>query len=115
MKLPTQTEPTLWGALAGAALITLIGFGFADWQTAGGSATLGQARANKAVAAALAPVCAEMFKRDANFTANLVELKKADEWARASYIEKGGWGKMPEALKLDSETARSCAALLVKA
>jgi hypothetical protein len=115
MKLPAQTEPVLWGALAGAALISLIGFGFADWQTAGGSATLGKASANKAVAAALAPVCAEMFKRDTNFSANLVELKKADEWARAAYIEKGGWGKMPDALKLDSEAARSCAALLVKA
>ena len=115
MKLPAQTEPTLWGAVAGAALISLIGFGFAIWQTAGGAATLGKAQANKAVAAALAPVCAEMFKRDANFAANLVELKKADEWARASYIEKGGWGKMPESAKIDSETARSCAALLTKA
>lgn len=115
MKLPVQTEPTLWGAVAGAALISLIGFGFADWHTAGGAATLGKAASNKAVAAALAPVCAEMFKRDANFAANLVELKKADEWARATYIEKGGWGKMPGATKLDSEAARSCAVLLVKA
>ena len=56
-----------------------------------------------------------MFKRDANFTANLAELKKTDEWARSAYIEKGGWGKMPGAIKLTSETANSCAALLVKA
>ena len=115
MKLPAQTEPTLWGAVAGAALIALIGFGFADWHTAGGTATIGKATANKAVAAALAPVCAEMFKRDTNFPANLVELKKADEWARATLIEKGGWGKMPGVAKLDTETTRSCAALLVKA
>ena len=56
-----------------------------------------------------------MFKRDKNFSANLVELKKADEWARAAYIEKGGWGKMPGVSKLDIETTRSCAALLLKA
>jgi hypothetical protein len=56
-----------------------------------------------------------MFKRDANFPANLVELKKTDEWARATYIEKGGWGAMPGVAKLDTETTRSCAALLVKA
>jgi hypothetical protein len=115
MKLPAQTEPTLWGAVAGAGLVALIGFGFSDWHTAGGTATIGKATANKAVAAALAPVCAEMFKRDANFSANLVELKKADEWARATLIEKGGWGKMPGVAKLDTETTRSCAALLVKA
>ena len=56
-----------------------------------------------------------MFKRDANFSVNLAELKKADEWARATLIEKGGWGKMPGVAKLDTETTRSCAALLVKA
>lgn len=115
MKLPKDTEPTLWGAAGGAALIAMIGFGFAGWSTAGGSAALGQAQANKANVAALSPVCAEMFKRDANFTANLAELKKTDEWARSAYIEKGGWGKMPGAIKLTSETASSCAALLVKA
>jgi hypothetical protein len=56
-----------------------------------------------------------MFKRDANFAANLTELKKTDEWARGTYIDKGGWGKMPGAGKLTSETASSCAAFLVKA
>ncbi len=115
MKFPIQTEPAIWGALAGAVLVTAVGFGFADWHTSGSTVTLGQARANKAVTAALAPVCAEMFKRDVNFTENLTALKKIDEWARAEYIEKGGWGKMPAATKLDSDTASSCAALLVKA
>jgi hypothetical protein len=111
MKLPKDTEPTLWGAVGGAALIAMIGFGFAGWNTEGGSAALGQAQANKATVAALSPVCAEMFKQDANFAANLATLK----WARSAYIEKGGWGKMPGAIKLTSETANSCAALLVKA
>ena len=115
MKLPKDTEPTLWGAVGGAALIAMIGFGFAGWSTEGGSAALGQAQANKAIVAALSPVCAEMFKQDANFAANLATLKKTDEWARSAYIEKGGWGKMPGAIKLTSETANSCAALLVKA
>jgi hypothetical protein len=66
MKLPKDTEPTLWGAAGGAALIAMIGFGFAGWNTEGGSAALGQAQANKAIVAALSPVCAEMFKQDAN-------------------------------------------------
>jgi hypothetical protein len=115
MKLPIQTEPALWGAVAGAAFVAFVGFSFAGWQTSGGSATLGQAQANKAIVASLSPVCAEMFKRDANFAANLTELKKTDEWARGTYIDKGGWGKMPGAGKLTSETASSCAAFLVKA
>ena len=64
---------------------------------------------------AIKPLQRRMFKRDANFSVNLAELKKADEWARATYIEKGGWGKMPGVAKLNTETTHSCAALLVKA
>ena len=115
MKLPVQTEPAMWGVVAGAAFAIIIGFSVADWHTAGKVITMGNTRAALATSAALAPVCVEMFKRDANYDANLVALKKADQWARYTYIEKGGWGQMPGTEKLSSDTAGQCAALLVKA
>lgn len=115
MKFPIQTEPALWGAAAGAIIVTVIGFGFADWHTAGKVDSLGVARGSAATAAALAPVCVEMFKRDSNFDVNLAALKKTDEWARYTFIEKGGWGQMPGTEKLNNEAASQCAASLVKA
>jgi hypothetical protein len=113
MNLPVQTEPVLWGAAGGAVLLAVVGFGFGGWQTAAKSDALAGFRANTAVAKALAPVCAEAFRRDVKFSSNLADLKKADEWARSGLIEKGGWGKLPGAADLDSETTRACAAQLV--
>ncbi|MDP4908863.1 MAG: hypothetical protein NWQ56_01180 [Burkholderiaceae bacterium] len=113
-KLPIQTEPALWGAAAGAIIAIVIGFGFANWHTAGQAKSMSQEQSALATVAALTPVCVEMFKRDSQYEANLVELKKIDEWSRYNFIEKGGWGKMPDANKLDSEVASQCAATLVK-
>ncbi|MFM9990473.1 MAG: hypothetical protein ACKVOY_03475 [Burkholderiaceae bacterium] len=112
MKFPAQTETAVWGAVAGAVILSILGFGFGGWQTSKQATSAGDSRVTQAVSKALAPVCAEMFKRDARFTNNLVELKKIDEWSRGSFIEKGGWGKMPTAAELDSDTSKACAALL---
>ena len=54
-----------------------------------------------------------MFKRDANYKNNLSELKKVDDWSRSTFIEKGGWGKMPGGAALDSDTGKACATLLL--
>lgn len=115
MKLPAQSEPAMWGVAAGAIIAIALGFGVADWHTSGKVDSLGTARSNAATVAALAPVCVEMFKRDTNFDANLVALKKTDEWARYTFIEKGGWGQMPGSAKLSNETASQCATSLTKA
>ncbi|MDO9023441.1 hypothetical protein [Zwartia sp.] len=114
MKLPIQTEPALWGAVAGAIVATALGFGFADWHTSGKVESLSAARGSAATVTALVPVCTEMFKRDSNFDANLAALKKTDEWARYTFIEKGGWGQMPGTEKLNNETASQCAKSLLK-
>jgi len=114
MKFPIETEPALWGAAAGAAIAIAIGFGFANWHTAGKTESLGVARSASATVAALAPVCVEMFKQDSNYEANLALLKKTDEWARYTFIEKGGWGRMPNTEKLSNDTASQCAAALTK-
>ena len=113
MKLPAQTETMVWSAVAGAVFLSIVGFSFGGWQTSKQSLSLGDARANQAVAKAIAPVCAEMFKRDSNYKNNLSELKKVDDWSRSTFIEKGGWGKMPGGAALDSDTGKACATLLL--
>lgn len=46
---------------------------------------------------------------DANEQRRLKELKAVQSWERASYIETGGWDKMPGEEQADSAVARSCA------
>jgi len=112
---PAQTEPVLWGAVAGAVILSVVGFSFSGWHTASQTDAIASVKVATALTAAMAPVCATAFKQDGKYAANLVELKKTDEWSRSNLIEKGGWGKMPGVAKLDTETTRSCAALLIKA
>jgi hypothetical protein len=61
MRIPPQVKPALWGAAGGAIVWwVVLAFGF-GWTSAGTTEKLASGRAEKAVVAALAPVCAERF------------------------------------------------------
>ena len=113
MKLPIETKPAIWGAVAGAIALAFVGFKVGGWQTAGQSAVKGTQQAKLAVATALASVCVDEFKKDGKHDANLVELKKTETWSRGTFIEKGGWATMPGASAPDSDAATACAVLLI--
>jgi hypothetical protein len=115
MKLPIETKPALWGAVAGAIALAFVGFKVGGWQTASQSETKGTQLSRTAVATALAPVCADKFRKDGKHDANLAELKKTETWSRGTFIEKGGWATMPGATAPDSDAANACAVLLVGA
>jgi hypothetical protein len=83
------------------------------WVTGGTAETTAKTRADTAVVAALAPICVDKFRQQADASAHLVELKKVSTWQQGSFIEKGGWATLPGNEKPDSGIARACAALLV--
>jgi alpha/beta superfamily hydrolase len=117
MKIPVETKPALWGAVGGAIALAIAGFTWGGWVTGGRAEADATQRANSAVVVALAPVCVEKFKHAADAPANLIALKKADSWAQADFVEKGGWAMVygtnpPEQL---SAVARACASLLTSA
>jgi alpha/beta superfamily hydrolase len=115
MKIPVETKPALWGAAAGAAVLAIVGFSWGGWVTGGKAEAAAQQRMGQAVASALAPVCVDKFQHAADATAQLAALKKADSWAQADFVEKGGWATMagptnpPEQI---SAVAKVCATLL---
>lgn len=113
MALPIETKPALWGAVGGAIVLAIVGFKFGGWMTAGQSETLIMKKSRTAVATALAPICAEKFKQDPKYAANLVELKKTETWSRGSFIEKGGWATMPGAKAPEAEVDSACATLII--
>jgi len=116
MNVPIQTEPALWGAACGAAALAIVGFSWGGWITGGKAEAASLMRVNAAVVTAMAPVCADKFKRAADFAANLSALQKVDTWSRGEFVEKGGWASMtasdtpPDRV---SAVASACAALLV--
>ena len=115
MKLPVETKPALWGVLGGAILAAITGFTWGGWVTGGTAESTASQRASSAVVAALAPVCVEKFKSNADAVANTTALKKADSWSQGEFVEKGGWATVPGPVVPAQVTAvaKACATLLV--
>jgi hypothetical protein len=113
MKMPAELKPALLGAMGGAIALAILGFTWGGWMTAGTAATQASQRASEAVVTALAPICADNFRRDEGSAARLAELKKVSSWEQASFIEKGGWAKMPGDQASDSTMSRACATLIL--
>ena len=63
MQVPANTRPILWGAVGGAVLCAIVGFTWGGWVTGGSARQQAAGSARDAVVAALAPICAERFRR----------------------------------------------------
>jgi hypothetical protein len=114
MEISRETKaavrPALWGAVAGAIALAIVGFGWGGWVTGGSAETIAKNSAATAVVAALTPICVEKFRQAADASANLVEMKKATyAWDQSKFVEKGGWATMPGSTEPNSGVARACA------
>jgi len=114
MEISRETKaamrPALWGAVAGAIALAIVGFNWGGWVTGGTAETLAKNSAAMAVVAALTPICVEKFRQAADASANLVEMKKATyAWDQSKFVEKGGWATMPGSAEPNSAVAKACA------
>jgi len=106
----------LQGAAAGAVVTIFVGFYWGGWTTGGTAIKLADERANTAVVAALAPICAEKFLQNSDAKANLAVLQKiSTTWEQGDYLQKGGWATRPGATSPDYQLARACAEKLIQA
>jgi hypothetical protein len=95
----------VWGLVCGAVIAMIIGFAWGGWTTGGTS----RQRTGEAVLATRAAICVAQFIKDPNYKEKLKELKAVDSWDRSTYIEKGGWDKMPGEQKANDTVSRACA------
>jgi hypothetical protein len=111
--MPTELKPALMGAAGGAIALAILGFTWGGWMTASSAAAQADKQASSAVVSALAPICVDNFRRDQNAVERLAELKKVGAWDQGSFIEKGGWAKMPGTQAAGSAMPRACATMLL--
>jgi len=111
MKFHPGVKPALWGAVAGAAAISVVGFSSMGWMLGGSAERLAADRAESAVVDVLTPICVEKFQQQAD-SATKVEFKKAASWDQRALILKGGWATTPGTEKANSAVARACAETL---
>lgn len=116
IKGPEWLKPAVWGGIVGAAGIAIICFS-AGWVVTGSSArAMAEQRGEKAVIAALTPICVAQFKSQTPEirTTKLAALKAESSWQRGDYVENQGWATMPGAKEAEDEVAVACAEELMK-
>ena len=110
MKIHPGVKPAVWGAVAGAIALAVVGFSQLGWTLGSTAEKMATQRAETAVVAALAPICVERFQQQTDAAAKLVAFNKfSSSWGRRSLIEKGGWATMPGNSTPNSAVATACA------
>ena len=110
MKIHPGVKPAVWGAVAGAVALAVVGFSQLGWTLGSTAEKMATQRAETAVVAALAPICVEKFQQQTDSAAKLVAFNKvSSSWDRSSLIEKGGWATFPGTDKPNSAVASACA------
>jgi hypothetical protein len=112
MKMPVNTKPWIQGIVVGAVAAMIIGFSWGGWVTGGSSDKQAASAAHDAMVAALAPICVDRFRAQADASTKLGELAKASTWERGGLIEKSGFAMMPGSKGADTDVARACAEIL---
>jgi hypothetical protein len=116
MKPHPEIKPAIWGAVAGALVMAIVGFWALGWTLASSADRMARDRSEAAVVDALTPACVARFEAQADVADKLTELKKISmSWDQRSFIEKGGWATTPGSDAPNSEVATACAEKLGKA
>ncbi len=92
----------------GLALPPAIGFGTGLWVTKDSA----EQKLNEAVLTARTSVCVAQFANAPNYQERLKEYKALDYSAKRTFVEKGGWAKMPGEEKASDAVKDACSGKL---
>jgi hypothetical protein len=102
----------LQGAVAGAIATIFVGFNWGGWSLGSTADKMAKEQSELAVAAALAPVCADKFRAQPDAAAKTVALSKVDSWKREDEFPKE-FVTLPGETSPSSALVKACYALLV--
>jgi hypothetical protein len=103
----------VWGAVGGATIAMIIGFGWGGWVLGSNSLDMGEEMARNAVLDRLVPICVAQFNQDPQKDAKLKEFGKLKSaWKRDQYVRGQGWATMPFEKEPDRLVADRCADLI---
>jgi hypothetical protein len=112
-KMPKDSKPFALGALAGALLISWMGFGEMGWKLSSSAETLAKKRAETAVTAAYAAICSAQFKSAKSLPVRIAALEKTERWSRGDTLVKDGWATMSGIAEPNRDVGQACAELLI--
>jgi hypothetical protein len=103
-----KIKTSVWGAIVGAIIVMIIGFGWGGWVLGSTSERNADTMAADALVARLAPMCVGQFNQDADKDMKFKELQAKNRWEREKYIEAQGWATMPFEKEPDSRVSEVC-------
>lgn len=108
---PVWLKPALMGAVGGAVALAIIGFATGYVVTGSNAQEMAEDAGDKAVLAALTPICVEQFKQmtASARTTQLAALEDESSWSRGDYVEEHGWATFPGAEEPNDDVADACA------
>jgi hypothetical protein len=109
MQLPSGIKPGLWGAVAGAAAMSIVGFSYLGWTTATKARELARDTANAAVVEALVPFCVVKAEADPNGTTLTKFQAEQSSYSRTDIVMKAGWATVGGETTGSNALARACA------
>jgi hypothetical protein len=108
MQIPVGLKPGLWGAVAGAIGMAIVGFWQLGWTTSGTAEQLAQQRADTAVVAALVPFCVVKAEQDPDKTVLAKFRAEESSYSRSDMVTKAGWATLAGGKSSDDALARAC-------
>lgn len=108
MKTPEWLKPALWGAVAGAVGITIVGFSWGGWVTGGTAEEMARERAETEVLAELAPICVAQAEDDPQFKEKFTEVTEVSSYQQRDALAETGWATMPGEEEADRDVADAC-------
>ena len=103
-----KIKTSVWGAIVGAIIVMIIGFGWGGWVLGSTSQKNGDTMVADALVARLAPMCVGQFNADAEKDTKFKELQAKSRWEREEYVMEQGWATMPFEKEADRRVAEVC-------
>lgn len=114
MKMPEWTSKAVWGVVGGAVATIAIGFMWGGWMTGGDAEAMAKAESQKAVVAALTPICLQQAASDPELEVKMAALGEESSFKQRGILEDSGWATMPGSEQPNRQVAAACLAELVK-
>jgi hypothetical protein len=108
MQTPGWLKPGLYGAVAGAIAITVVGFSQFGWMTDGNAQQLAQERADAAVVTALVPFCIAKARQDPDPGMLAKFQAEKSSYSRNDLVRTAGWATLGDGKSPDNALARAC-------
>ncbi len=108
MNTPEWLRPGIYGALIGAAFVSVVGFTWGGWVTGGTANKMAMMMSRNDVVTSMVPVCLERARLDPSRAGKLATITAAPVYQRRDALMAAGWATVPGADTPNRDIAQAC-------